>query len=531
MPNKLRENLSLDKLFALIETKGPVAAAVKRYKLKRTHLKAAEREAGYQRCAKLMQSLENNPGLAAKLEDLFISLPELAFNQLLATEVFEVHELFELKSFLWMYLQLEELLTKHDLHSLHPLPNLHSAFKLLDPEGNKVPTFRISPLFSEQLAKLISEQQNLAMQLQQTRAKDLEQARNELGISTLKEEFVLSRQRQNTLSELMKSKSFILISESLANCSFRLADSPKAMELKARLEQLAFLVGEEEGFIQIDLTRQLKAQFAAIEQAWFSCAELTWDYYMASFALRYQCCIPRLTSSFAGISIKQAVNLPLKLFLEQNQHQYQSLDIAFDTQANLITGPNMGGKSTALITLGQLCYLAKLGIPLPAKEATLCVYDEIYYNHDNRENSETLSSFGREVVSFTQMLQRSGTKLILLDEFAKGTNPAEGEAICVATLKYLLHTEHTLVAATHFTAPTLLKGLAHYYIKGIAPESFAALENSAETDLETRLKLLSQAMDYTLMPSPGFSAPAKCAVAIARILGLPEAILNQLQGN
>jgi len=530
MPTKIRENLSLDKVFALIETKGIVAASVKRHKLKRTHIKATERDAGFQRCAQFMQSLDKNQGLAAKLENLFVSLPELAFNHLQTTEVFELHELYELKSFFWVSLQLTELLANNGLFSLHHLPDLNSAFNLLDPEGNRVPSFRISPLYSSNLAKLLSQQQDLALQLKQIRAKDMDKAKNELGISTLKEEFVLSRQRQETLNSLMNSKSFILISESLANCSFRLADSPEALELKAKLHELAIGVTEEEGVIRKDLTRQLKEQFDAIEQAWNSSTELTWDYSLAQFALRYQCCIPRLTPNFSGITITQAVNLPLKLILEQNQRHYQSLDLAFDHKANLITGPNMGGKSTALITLGQMCYLARLGIPLPAKDATLCVFDEIYYNHDDGDSSETLSSFGREVVSLTQMLQRSGTKLILLDEFAKGTNPAEGEALCVATLKYLLGTDYTIMAATHFTAPTLLKGMGHYYIKGIAPESFKALEDSGETDLEARLKLLSQAMDYSLVPAQGISAPAKCAVAIAGILGLPKAILSQIEG-
>jgi DNA mismatch repair ATPase MutS len=327
----------------------------------------------------------------------------------------------------------------------------------------------------------------------------------------------------------MNSKHFIIAAENLANCSFRLADSPMAAELKAKLNELAIKVAEEEGFVQIELTRKLKEQFETIEQAWNSCAELAWDYSLAQFALRYHCCIPRITANFEGIKISQAVNLPLKLFLQENDRDYQSLDIRLNTKANLFTGPNMGGKTSALITLGQMCYLAMLAIPLPATEATVFIYDEVYYNHDRGDNSETLSSFGREVVSLTQMLQRSGTKLILLDEFAKGTNPTEGEAICVAVLKYLLTTQHTVVAATHYTAPTLLKGLAHYYIKGIAPESFMALQNIKDTDLETRLKLLSQAMDYSLELSLGSSIPAKCAVSIARILGLPEAILSLLK--
>jgi len=401
-------------------------------------------------------------------------------------------------------------------------------FSLLDPEGNKLPTFRIYPSYSPVLKKLTQKQFNIATRLKETRHKDLEKAKKELQIPTLKEEFTLSRNRQEQLEAILASQYFIVVSEGLVNYNFRLADSKEAADLKAELLQLSMELTEEENKILSSLTTQIQNAFSNFELAYNSAGEYAWDFCLAKFAFHHNCCLPTITHSFECIYLSEAVNLPLKLFLEKLQRQYQPLNIEMRQKDNLITGPNMGGKSTALITIGQMCILASIGIPLPAKNAKLPLFDEVYYNHDSGENSETLSSFAREVVSLSNILQRKGKKLILLDEFAKGTNPEEGEAICVATLKYLINSDNTIISATHFSAPTELSGLAHFTIKGIDELSFKRLEKMQDSSLETRLALLSAAMDYSLLPVSEKTAPPKCAIRIAGILGLPAEILEQL---
>jgi len=321
-----------------------------------------------------------------------------------------------------------------------------------------------------------------------------------------------------------------VINENLANYSFKLADSPIALKIKQEIESLRNAIAEEETCILQNLSNKVQACISDLEIAYHSTGELSWDHCLAEFSIQYGCCIPELLpwydDRFPGISITAAANLPLKLYLETHNRSYQALDFSFSNDANLITGPNMGGKTTALITLGQLCSLAALGIPLPAKQATLPIYDHVYYNHNSNDNSENLSSFGREVVAFNAALQKKGRTLMLLDEFAKGTNPAEGEAICLAVIKYLSATAHTLVAATHFTAPAKLEGIAHFSIKGIGEKDFSHLQMLPEGDMKSRLKLLSEAMDYALISLPGTSNPPQCAVKIATILGLPKEILE-----
>lgn len=527
-----RESLGLDKLFALIDAKGELASSIKRHKLARQHMKLTELQEEYRHIARFLQQIRDDKALKAKLEDIFSHMQELSLSHIKQADCLLPHELFELKSFLWLYLQMCETLSKAGLAVLHPLPDMKELFKLLDPDGNKLPIFRISPLYSNKLAKLLDKQLALSLSLQHTRQQDLDEARRNLDMPSLKEEFVLSRNRQDLISRLLTTRHFVVTNENLANYSFKLADTPAALVIKQEMDSIQTAVKEEEALILQELSNKIKSVITELETAYHSAGELSWDYSLAEFALHYNCCIPELKpwqdNSFPGINLKAAVNLPLKLYLEANNRNYQALDICLDQATNLITGPNMGGKSTALITLGQLCYLASLGIPIPASQAELPLYDNIYYNHTSNDNAENLSSFGKEVVAFNAALQKKGRTLMLLDEFAKGTNPAEGEVICMAVIRYLSTTQHTLVAATHFTAPATLEGIAHYSIKGIAEGDFTRLQSLPEGDMKSRLKLLSEAMDYALIRLQKATPPPQCAVKIATILGLPQAILEHI---
>jgi len=527
MPKKLRENLKLDILLTLIETPGELGASVKRRKLN-VKPDLAQIKCRYSQIEWLMGIMQKSEIVADRLNDFFCHIPLLAWDHLVLSPCLEIHEFFEIKSFLWVYGKLRALFLEYDSKQLHPLPELDKLFKLLDPDGNGLPCFRISELYDKRLLKLSKERFEYAEKLKHARKTILEEARLKLNSPGLKEEFVLSRTQEDLIARIVKSKFFSISSESLANINFRLADNLKTLRYKTELELLRQASEKLEHEIRVKLTSKVFEHIPKLETAWKSCEELVWEFSLARFALRYDCCIPRLNNRSPGIKIHSAVNLPLKLALENQGRHYQSLDLCFSKDSNLLTGPNMGGKTTALITLGQLCHLASWAVPLPAACAELPIFDDIYYNHDNHEQSESLSSFGREVVSFVQFVSRKGKKLILLDEFARGTNPEEGEALCLGVLKYLQKHQISFVAATHFSAPTRLKEVSHFSIKGIPPEALKELEGTSRNTLEERLKHLSEAMDYSLQLLKKTQTPPKCALRIASILGMPDEITNQI---
>mgnify|MGYP002152339568 CR=1 FL=1 len=514
---KLESRLwGLDKIFALLDPPSDFIASIKRHKLGRERLSTAELLSAYERRGLLLKLLRNKHH--TKWESLLSPICEIKASSYAAGD-FALHELFELKHFIWHYQALrgyclQEGITQYDL------PDLSELFALLDPEKNEIPSFRLSPAYSEALSTLDAARNSLALRLKHARNSYLNEAKEKLGIGGLKEEFVLSRGETAKIKLISQSPYFALQRESIANLHFILADSDEGLHLKSELAGVNLKISQEEEQILSRLSRQIVEQNALLSRAIEAFRELAWDYSLARFAKEYDCVIPIIKPE---IRIQKLRNLPLQLALEAAGRDYQSLDIAFGTSANLIIGPNMGGKTSILKSLAQCATMLRLGIPLPAETAELPLFDFVYYNHAGETDS--LSSFGAEVVAFCSALKRPGRGLFLLDEFAKGTNPHEGEALATAVIEHLAESQHTTIAATHFSAPTRLAKARKYQIKGI-DKSFA---QKADDDLSANLKALAQAMDYSLINLDEGQTPPLDALKIAAILGMPDEILGKIR--
>jgi DNA mismatch repair protein MutS2 len=516
MNRQQSQRLSLDQIFDLIEVPSDFLAAVKRQKLSRERLSVPQIRAAYQRRGSLLEMLQRDQH--ARWEVLLAHIPQLhphSYHHALLA----IHQVFELKTFIWHYQALRAYALEQAAAG-YDFPDLIQLFELLDPEGNKLPSFRLSPAFSKKLRELDARRQQLNLKLKHSRQQLLEKARAQLDLPGLKAEFVLSRQQEDLISKIRQSSHFVLHRESIANLSYILADDENTNRLKGQIMELNSAISREEDLILEQLSGHISDYYPQLERAVQAVKELGWDYALAAFAVTYDCCIPTLADEIHLVEVR---NLPLQQVLKAAQREYQSLDLDFDPAANLITGPNMGGKTSILKCMAQCALLLKLAIPLPAQSATLPAYDFVYYNHvSEREN---LSSFGVEVVALREALQEEGRGLFLLDEFAKGTNPKEGEALATAVISYLAGTPHTTIAATHFSAPARLDTVSQYQIKGID----SALPADQTADINQRLKSLALAMDYSLIRLSESQTPPLNAIQIAEILGLPQSILQLIE--
>lgn len=124
-----------------------------------------------------------------------------------------------------------------------------------------------------------------------------------------------------------------------------------------------------------------------------------------------------------------------------------------DNLIYLITGPNTGGKTVALKTVGIIALMNQCGLAIPCNFASrLGIFDDFYVDiGDDQSIEQSLSTFSSHISKLTEMVQKANDKsLVLIDEVGGGTNPQEGEAIAMAVISQFHRCQSIVLATTHY---------------------------------------------------------------------------------
>ena len=188
-----------------------------------------------------------------------------------------------------------------------------------------------------------------------------------------------------------------------------------------------------------------------------------------------------------------------------------TISINADHPVLLITGPNAGGKTVALKTVGLLAMMAHAGLQIPANDAVLPRFDGIYADiGDQQSIFESLSTFSSHIRNLQRIMDvATPHSLILIDELGSATDPEEGSALAIALLSHLRDRGAMVVATTH-----------HRNVARLAQEEPGMV--NASVDLNPRTLEPTYRLTHGV---PGRSY----ALTIAARLGLPESVIAGAQ--
>lgn len=273
-----------------------------------------------------------------------------------------------------------------------------------------------------------------------------------------------------------------------ANNELRVLRSKEEHEIERILSKLSCEVSERSSAILLDYMNINELAFA------FACAALSMSMDAVS---------PTILSD-REIDLKRARH-PL---IEKDKVVPISVSLGDGYDTMIITGPNTGGKTVTLKTLGLFALMAQSGLHIPADEGSgICIFDSIYVDiGDEQSIEQSLSTFSAHMVNIVSFMDKIGKgSLVLFDELGVGTDPIEGAALAVSIIESVRERGAMCAATTHYAE-----------LKAYALDTQGVCNASCEFDVQT-LK-----PTYKLcIGTPGKSN----AFAISARLGLSEEII------
>lgn len=421
------------------------------------------------RCASAMDKLMHTFMCIKNIRKIAEKCCESTLN---AIELFEVKRfLLESERMLPLFAEVNEAVCFDGI----TLKDTTEALELLDPEKNRVASFYISDMYSQELRAI--------------------------------------RKEKRALEE-----------------AIRRAEGEEKEELQAKRVLVAVEEEHEERKVRIMLSEQLRPFIPAMLHNMDAIAQIDLSVQKAALARRYGAVLPVITEN--RVDFAEMTNPQIADSLKKRGNSFTPISLALCEGATVITGANMGGKSVAMKTVALNILLVHCGFFPFAKEAACPIFDSMHIISEDLENTDRgLSSFGGEIVRFNEVLSHldEGFAFIMLDEFARGTNPDEGAAIVQAVTAYLNKKHAVTLLATHYDNVSD-QANAHYQVIGLKDLNVEELRAQiAAVSGHVGVELISKHMNYGLYRVEGKQNCPRDALNICRLLALNTEILEMIE--
>lgn len=206
--------------------------------------------------------------------------------------------------------------------------------------------------------------------------------------------------------------------------------------------------------ILLEMTRRVGERAADLAAATDVLAELELQFAKARFAETYDCAQPTFTDGDLALVDARHPVLERNLRTQEKHAVPMSLEMAGADRQLIISGPNTGGKTVALKTVGLLALMAQAGVPVTAESAALPVFDAVLADiGDYQSIEQNLSTFSAHVTNIDFISKTAKREsLVLLDELGSATDPEEGAALAVSIAEHFRDIGAVTLVSTHHTA-------------------------------------------------------------------------------
>lgn len=472
--DKSLSRLGFKTLLSRVETLSPYGSE-KLKKLKNYNRGEEEKlEEEFSKMELFLKFSETNRDLVRNIEGIIHKLKNIknVLNNCLKGNILDDVDLFELKIQGMLMENLDEYLKElpNEL-KIFRLNDIKELVKALDPDGEKVPTFYVYDSYSEKLKEIRGRKKEVERKI--FSSSDLEE------ISRLKEE------RLNILVE----------------------EEQEELEIRKALSLEVLKYGEV--YLEnIDKIGNLDFLMAKVK-----------------FAQQYGGKRAKISTKME-ISAKGLVNIEVREMLDSKGKNFTPIDIELNSGVTVITGANMGGKSVALKTITENLLLFNYGFFVVADEAEFPIVDFVFFVSDDMQDiSKGLSTFGAEIMKLKEVsvFLDLGTGFVVFDEFARGTNPKEGQKFVRALAECLNEKDSISLITTHFDG-IAQANMNHYEVVGLKNVDFSKLKRKIEIS-DNSMSLIQDYMDYRLEKSKDSEVP-KDALNIAKLIGINERFAN-----
>ncbi|MGE5569051.1 MAG: endonuclease MutS2 [Rhodospirillales bacterium] len=382
---------------------------------------------------------------------------------------------------------------------------------LRDLSGKILPDGTVSDHASLLLARLRRDIERQKLQIQESLERFLRTHREE---GVLQEEFVTIRNERFVIPVIAGQRRRIdgVIHGASGTGHTLFIEPLETIELNNEMVRLAEEEMREVHRILLEYTQRLRDYSEAIGRTLVILGELEMLFAKAAFAVEFGCTIPRFSSPGARrLVLRDARHPLLEDVLRRHRKTVVPVSVTLEGEARtlLISGPNSGGKTVTLKTVGLLALMAQAGLPVPCAEAEFPFFDQVLADMGDQQSiQESLSTFSAHMSRLRDIVNEvTPDSLVLLDELGRATDPEEGGALGVAILDHCRSSGAFSLASTHLLA-----------LKIYGANTPGVLNGSMGFNEET--------LEPTYILRVG--APGKSAgIDIARRLGLPQPLLEK----